>query len=221
MNSMIPGGHMPGGPGGGMPGYPGGPGNNYPQTRAFEREPSRSVPYTPFESFAIVMDMDELLEMLPEVPPLPAALVPHDVLHEDWARYMSDVVAAWQPQPHMSSPRQRAQAVRPLIDSWNGQFFLRRGVRFHFTKVPRPQRRRSRYDDDDDEESESESESSESEEDDDDDDPRYRRSSKHKRKSRKRKDETIYHLAVEYVPSAPPGGRSRKPSVGYPGVGFP
>ena len=77
---------------GAMPTYsnPAAPGGMpFTQGHPFTREPNPVMPYAPFPSFDIVTDMDELLELLPEVPPLPAALVSHDVLHEDWARYMS------------------------------------------------------------------------------------------------------------------------------------
>lgn len=71
--------------------YPGAHSNHSyaAQRQSFNREQSRAVAYTPFETFAIVQHMQELLQILPQVPPLPAVLVPHDVLHEDWASCMS------------------------------------------------------------------------------------------------------------------------------------
>ena len=75
-----------------MPAYPNpvAPGAMaYTQGLTFNREPNPVMTYGPFPPFDIVTDMDELLELLPEVPPLPAALVSHDVTHDDWARYMS------------------------------------------------------------------------------------------------------------------------------------
>jgi len=231
-------GGMPGG-GVGMPGrlganavgYPGpGPaaGVGYTQTLAFEREPNRSLTYPPFETFAIVMDMDELIEMLPEVPPLPAALVPHDVLHDDWARYMSDVVAAWK-QSRSSNPHDRATNVRPVLAKWNRQFFVRRGVQFNVSKLSKPHQRRSRSrgshgrynSEDDDFLSESDSEDSDLSEDDDDveyhGDPRYRQPPRNKSKSRGRRDmesDKVYHLMVQYVPPQHGGAPPRKPTIG-------
>jgi len=59
---------------------------------SFYREPSRSAPYTRFSPFAIIWDLNELKQL---IPPLPALLVPNDVMHEDWNRCISDVTQAW------------------------------------------------------------------------------------------------------------------------------
>lgn len=56
---------------------------------SFSREPNRAQAYTPFESFPVVYDLNDMISLLPSLPPLPAVLVPHDVLHEDWGRYMN------------------------------------------------------------------------------------------------------------------------------------
>ncbi|KAF8341280.1 uncharacterized protein EI90DRAFT_3033330 [Cantharellus anzutake] len=117
----------------------------YSQAHAFSREPNPALPYAPFPRFDIVTDMDELFELLPEVPPLPAALVSHDVSRDDWARYMSDIIAAWQPNPQarLVHPPQRAAIVSSLTDTWNEHFFLRRGLHFIFDSVRMPSRHRS------------------------------------------------------------------------------
>ena len=74
-----------------MPAYPRpvAPGAMAYAPRIRYREPNPVMTYGPFLPFYIVRHMDEFLEILPEVPPLPAALVSHDVTHDDWARYMS------------------------------------------------------------------------------------------------------------------------------------
>ena len=64
---------------GALPSGPIVPGANGP----ISRKPNPSIAYAPFNPFYII-DMDEFLEILPEVPPLPAALVSHDVTHNDW-----------------------------------------------------------------------------------------------------------------------------------------
>ncbi|KAF9507188.1 hypothetical protein BS47DRAFT_1351908 [Hydnum rufescens UP504] len=257
----MPGGGMPKGgmpgsgmPGGGMPGggvMPGRLGSNVPgysgpaccaaysQPLAFEREPNRNLAYQPFDPFVIVMDMDELIEF-PEIPPLPAALLPHDVLHNDWARYMSsyrshlwvkDVAAAWK-QSRSQDPHDRVANVRPVLSKWNHQFFTPRGVQFHVSKASKPRHRRSRsrgshgrYDSDDDSPSESDTEDSDLGEDEYGagyhEDPRYRQSARNKsRRHRNKGSNQIYHLTVEYVPQH--GGASiRKSAVGGYQGGFP
>ena len=73
-------------------GAPGGPPANitqYSAAQAFSRPLNQASRYSPFKSFPIFNDMDEMYNMLPEVPPLPAAIVDHDVQFEDWARWMT------------------------------------------------------------------------------------------------------------------------------------
>lgn len=50
------------------------------------RELNRAQPFTAFEEFFLVEDLRELLQ--PQPPPLPAALVPHDVMGDEWDRCM-------------------------------------------------------------------------------------------------------------------------------------
>jgi hypothetical protein len=68
----------PGGGGGGA-GYP-------TNVQVSGRELNRAQPFTAFEEFFLVEDLRELLQ--PQPPPLPAALVPHDVMAEEWDRCM-------------------------------------------------------------------------------------------------------------------------------------
>ena len=51
----------------------------------FHRRPDAGHAYTPFEAFLILDDLDGFYR---ETPHMPAALVSHDVLHEDWIRFM-------------------------------------------------------------------------------------------------------------------------------------
>lgn len=77
---------------GGLPASAAGPQANisqYTAAQAFARPPNPTVRFSSFQPFPIFNNMDEMYEMLPEVPPLPAALVDHDVLFEDWARWMT------------------------------------------------------------------------------------------------------------------------------------
>ena len=51
----------------------------------FSRPPNLAQPYTHFEMMKI-QDMDDFLEVIPR---MPLVLVPHDVYHEDWIRFMN------------------------------------------------------------------------------------------------------------------------------------
>ncbi|KAG8987142.1 hypothetical protein FRB90_003564 [Tulasnella sp. 427] len=123
-----------------------------PETRSappmsFYREPSRSVPYPRFDPFSILWDLGDFRKFSP---PLPALLVPCDVLHDDWNRCIQDLSTAWTgalPYDIFNSPRKRqqnrhsgaatpasgkSQLVRPssaiakTIDIWNASFFYGR-----------------------------------------------------------------------------------------------
>jgi hypothetical protein len=78
--------------------------------------------------------MNQMLESLPLLPPLPAVLVPHDVMHEDWERFMIDIIAAWQGRFPVSKKgrlvriSRRGYVLSNLIDAWNDNFLLPRGV---------------------------------------------------------------------------------------------
>lgn len=114
---------------------------------SFYREPSRSVPYPRFDPFSILWDLADFRKF---TPPLPALLVPCDVLHDDWNRCMADLSTSWSgvlPYDIFNSPRKaqqkrqqsaatRASAARQLvrpssavaktIDIWNASFFYGR-----------------------------------------------------------------------------------------------
>ncbi|CAE6522892.1 unnamed protein product [Rhizoctonia solani] len=126
------------------------------------RELNRAQPFTAFDEFFLVEDLRELLQ--PQPPPLPAALVPHDVMAEEWDRCMQGLISLAS-QVMQSS---RSSALDPLVDlvtQWNTMFFLPRGVDISIYKgnsrrsgppIDRPSALRA-YD-----ESESESETSSS-----------------------------------------------------------
>ncbi|KAG9103205.1 hypothetical protein FRC06_011794 [Ceratobasidium sp. 370] len=101
-------------------------GAGYPSSfQVSGRELNRAQPFTAFEEFFLVEDLRELLQ--PQPPPLPAALVPHDVMSEEWDRCMQALI-------HMASQAvqsTRSSALDPLLEvvtQWNTQFFLPRGV---------------------------------------------------------------------------------------------
>ncbi|KAG8747507.1 hypothetical protein FRC10_000643 [Ceratobasidium sp. 414] len=89
------------------------------------RELNRAQPFTAFEEFFLVEDLRELLQ--PQPPPLPAALVPHDVMSEEWDRCMQSLI-------HLASQAvqsTRSSDLEPLLEvvtQWNTRFFLPRGV---------------------------------------------------------------------------------------------
>lgn len=97
----------------------GGPGDNYALTTTRRpggaggagyagnvpvsgRELNRAQPFTAFEEFFLVEDLRELLQ--PQPPPLPAALVPHDVMAEEWDRCMqvSKIMHELEPEVSLS-----------------------------------------------------------------------------------------------------------------------
>ncbi|KAG8715425.1 hypothetical protein FRC11_004204 [Ceratobasidium sp. 423] len=89
------------------------------------RELNRAQPFTAFEEFFLVEDLRELMQ--PQPPPLPAALVPHDVMAEEWDRCMQGLIS----QTSQALQSSRSSALDPLIElitQWNTTFFLPRGV---------------------------------------------------------------------------------------------
>lgn len=126
---------QPGMPGAASPRMPLGPGEQ-PHTpmlsapEGFARPPNLAQPYTHFEMMKI-QDMDDFLELIPR---MPLVLVPHDVYHEDWIRFMNDVAMAWSgrmPVPEYAAdgrPPKRTTLTADLIDLWNTSFFSKRGV---------------------------------------------------------------------------------------------
>ncbi|KZT12906.1 uncharacterized protein LAESUDRAFT_753942 [Laetiporus sulphureus 93-53] len=96
----------------------------------FSRPPNLAQPYTHFEMMKI-QDMDDFLENIPR---MPLVLVPHDVYHEDWIRFMQDLALSWSgrlpvPQYHADGrPPKRTTLSADLIDLWNASFFLKRGI---------------------------------------------------------------------------------------------
>ncbi|EJD54083.1 hypothetical protein AURDEDRAFT_119658 [Auricularia subglabra TFB-10046 SS5] len=97
----------------------------------FHRQPSQSHKYTPFEAFLI---LDDLNGFYRETPHMPAALVSHDVFHEDWIRFMQDLAFAWSgriPAPELGRDGRQPHPgaiVADLVDVWNMRFFHPRRV---------------------------------------------------------------------------------------------
>ncbi|KIJ26984.1 hypothetical protein M422DRAFT_785063 [Sphaerobolus stellatus SS14] len=90
---------------------------------AFSRPPSQAMPYTYFDSFAILRDLQYLYN---ELPPLPAALLPHDVYHHEWDQCLEDVRRAWYTKG--VDAKKRDKLLSRIIDVWNALFFAPRGV---------------------------------------------------------------------------------------------
>jgi hypothetical protein len=110
----------------------------------FSRPPNLAQPYTAFETLK-VQDMDDFVDSMPR---MPLVLMPHDVYHEDWIRFMQvrinalpsfrhrtdetskDLHLAWTGQLPMpdTRPRRRSSLAIDLIELWNASFFLARGI---------------------------------------------------------------------------------------------
>ncbi|CAE6512444.1 unnamed protein product [Rhizoctonia solani] len=89
------------------------------------RELNRAQPFTAFEEFFLVEDLSELMQ--PQPPPLPAALVPHDVMAEEWDRCMQGLISLTS-QALQSSRSSSLDGLIDLVTQWNTTFFLPRGV---------------------------------------------------------------------------------------------
>ncbi|KAG8784724.1 hypothetical protein FRC12_018336 [Ceratobasidium sp. 428] len=90
-----------------------------------DREPNPARLYIPFEEFFIVEDLRELLQ--PQSPPLPAALVSHDVLAGEWDRCMLSMVR-FTFQAVRSTGSGALDLLLDFVTQWNIKFFLPRGV---------------------------------------------------------------------------------------------
>ncbi|EMD40458.1 hypothetical protein CERSUDRAFT_102851 [Gelatoporia subvermispora B] len=98
----------------------------------FSRPPNLAQPYTHFEIMKI-QDMDDFLQVIPR---MPLVLVPHDVYHEDWIRFVNDLSMSWSGRMPLSEadygvdgrPPKRTTVTADLIDLWNASFFAARGV---------------------------------------------------------------------------------------------
>jgi len=92
----------------------------------FSRPPNLAQSYTWFELMKI-QDMEDFYDTLPR---MPLVLVPHDVYHDDWIRFMQDLALAWAgklPSAGAAPAKGSALAVE-LIELWNQAFFHQRGV---------------------------------------------------------------------------------------------
>ncbi|QRW01777.1 hypothetical protein RhiLY_00774 [Ceratobasidium sp. AG-Ba] len=169
------------------PGTAAGGAGGYSNIQVPGRELNRAQPFTAFEEFFLVEDLRELLQ--PQPPPLPAALVPHDVMAEEWDRCMQASQSAC-----LQIQSSRSSGMDPLIDAisqWNNQFFLPRGVDISLYKgnsrrseppMDRPSKLRA-YDES---ESESESSSSSSSSSESSEDDRYYSSARREQRAAKK-----------------------------------
>ncbi|KAI0047307.1 hypothetical protein FA95DRAFT_1267312 [Auriscalpium vulgare] len=98
-----------------------------PPPDGFSRPPNLAQSYTWFETMKI-QDMDAFYENMPR---MPLVLVPHDVYHEDWIRFMQDLALAWAGKLPTADPTRaakRSNMTADLIELWNNSFFQQRGV---------------------------------------------------------------------------------------------
>jgi len=98
-----------------------------PPPDGFSRPANLAQSYTFFDTMKI-QDMDDFYENMPR---MPKVLVPHDVYHEDWIRFIQDLALSWASKLPTTDP---SRASRPslvaadLIELWNNSFFAQRGV---------------------------------------------------------------------------------------------
>ena len=102
-----------------------------PPPEGFSRPPNAAQSYTQFDTLKI-QDMDDLMENIPR---MPAVLTTHDVYHQDWIRFMQDLSDAWLgrlPIPESAKqdgrPPKRSIMAIDLVELWNNSFFLPRGT---------------------------------------------------------------------------------------------
>ena len=117
-----------------------------PPPEGFSRPPNAAQSYTQFDTLKL-QDMDDLMDNMPR---MPAVLTTHDVYHEDWIRFMRDLSDAWLgrlPIPESAKqdgrPPKRAVMATDLVELWNASFFAPRGVELIIYKGR--ERRNGRY----------------------------------------------------------------------------
>lgn len=111
--------------GGGMPLAP--EPHMLPPPDGFSRPANLAQSYTFFDTMKI-QDMDDFYDNMPR---MPKVLVPHDVYHEDWIRFIQDLALAWAaklPTSDQNRPSRPSAVAAELVDLWNGNFFSPRGV---------------------------------------------------------------------------------------------
>ncbi|KAI0303194.1 hypothetical protein BC826DRAFT_983911 [Russula brevipes] len=86
---------------------------------AFSRPANIMQPNTSFETRKI-QDMDDFY-----VPMMPKVLVPRNVSHDEWIRFVQDITLAWAGR---LSSQSSVVATAESIDVWNNSFFTPRGV---------------------------------------------------------------------------------------------
>ncbi|KAI0036020.1 hypothetical protein K488DRAFT_82460 [Vararia minispora EC-137] len=98
-----------------------------PPPDGFVRPPNLAQSYTWFDLMKI-QDMEAFYDVLPR---MPLVLVPHDVYHDDWIRFMQDLALAWAGRMPALSPNgshKGSALAMDLIELWNQSFFHQRGV---------------------------------------------------------------------------------------------
>lgn len=98
-----------------------------PPPDGFSRPANLAQSYTFFDTMKI-QDMDDFYENMPR---MPKVLVPHDVYHEDWIRFIQDLALSWAGKLPSNDPNRASrpsQVTAELIDLWNNSFFAQRGV---------------------------------------------------------------------------------------------
>jgi len=98
-----------------------------PPPDGFSRPANLAQSYTFFDAMKI-QDMDDFYENMPR---MPKVLVPHDVYHEDWIRFIQDLALAWAaklPTSDQNRPSRPSAVTAELVDLWNNSFFAPRGV---------------------------------------------------------------------------------------------
>ncbi|KAI0254349.1 hypothetical protein BJV78DRAFT_71161 [Lactifluus subvellereus] len=93
----------------------------------FSRPANLAQSYTFFDTMKI-QDMDDFYDNMPK---MPMVLVPHDVYHEDWIRFIQDLALAWAGKLPTSDPNRSSRpsvVAAELVDLWNNSFFAPRGV---------------------------------------------------------------------------------------------
>jgi hypothetical protein len=119
-----------------------------PPPDGFSRPANLAQSYTFFDTMKI-QDMDDFYENMPR---MPKVLVPHDVYHEDWIRFiqvsslvsakknlgsvvdesfLKDLALSWAGKLPTTDPNRASRpstVTSELIDLWNNSFFAQRGV---------------------------------------------------------------------------------------------
>ncbi|EJU06161.1 hypothetical protein DACRYDRAFT_19444 [Dacryopinax primogenitus] len=78
------------------------------------------------QMFMVLEDIDQLLMQLP---PRPGVLKSHDVNRDDWDRFVTDLAYAWSGEMGRALRRpRRSHLLVEIVETWNLEFFMRRGI---------------------------------------------------------------------------------------------